>query len=63
MKYTTKQASRAICLTQTGFTAFDYEAMLFRESPYAETEQLSPLTSLTDVLATPFMLNHEGQTQ
>ncbi len=31
--------------------------MLFRESPYAETEQVSPLTLLTDVLATPFMLN------
>ncbi len=37
--------------------------MLFRESPYAETEQVSPLTLLTDVLATPFMLNYEGQTQ
>ncbi len=50
--YSVRQGSRVSCLIQTGFAAFGNGVQLISGSPYAETEQLSRLTSPTGILAT-----------
>ncbi len=52
MTFTTRQGSRVNCLAQIGFAAFDKGVQLISGSPYAETEQLSRLTSPCGILAT-----------
>ncbi len=52
LTYTTRQGRRVSCLAQTGFAAFGKGVQLISGSPYAETEQLSRLTSPSGVLAT-----------
>ncbi len=51
LTYTTRQDSRVICLAKTGFAAFGKEVKLVSWSPYAETEQLSQLTSPSGIHA------------
>ncbi len=50
--YTTKQDSRASCLAQAGFAAFDRGVQLISGSTYAETEQLSRLNLQSGIFAT-----------
>ncbi len=52
LAYTTRQGSRVSCLAQTGFAAFVKGVQLISGPPYAETEQLSRLTSPSGILAT-----------
>ncbi len=52
LTYTTRQGSRVSCVAQTGFAAFVKGVQLISGSPYAETEQLSRLTSPSGTLAT-----------
>ncbi len=52
LTHTTIQGSRVSCLAQTGFAAFGKVVQLISGSPYAETEQLSRLTSPSGILAT-----------
>ncbi len=40
-----EEGSQISCLVQTGFAAFGKEVQLINVPPYAETEQLSRLTS------------------
>ncbi len=47
LTYTTRQGIRVSCLAQNGFAAFGKGVQLISGSPYAETEQLSRLTSPT----------------
>ncbi len=50
--YTTRQGSLVSCLAQADFAAFGNVVQLISWSPYAETEQLSRLTSPSGILAT-----------
>ncbi len=52
LTYTTRQGRRVSCLAQTCFAAFGKGVQLISGSPYAETEQLSRLTSPSGILAT-----------
>ncbi len=45
LTYITRQGSRIICLSHTGFSIFGYGLQLISRSPYGETEKLSRLTS------------------
>ncbi len=47
-----ESGSRVSCLAQTSFAAFGKGVQLIGGSPYAESEQLSRLTSPSGILAT-----------
>ncbi len=55
MTYTTKQGSRGSWLAQTGFAAFGKGVQLIGGSPYAETEQLSRLTTTSEIGSQPLL--------
>ncbi len=48
--YHEARQSSQLFIAQTGFAAFGKRVQLISESPYAETEQLSRLTSPTGIL-------------